>query len=109
MRFIFVVLFLVSFGSVRPLCLGAIETYSEMQVFQLKLQGWKLEEKESYIDSRPGKKPYEMLKRDVQVVLYRLHLGTEELFCRMEYDSQQESVQENCSVNEKILQTKILD
>jgi len=64
---------------------------------------------ESYIDSRPGKKPYEMLKRDVQVVLYRLHRGTEELFCRMEYDSQQESVQENCSVNEKILQTKILD
>ena len=50
MRFGFVVLFLVSFGSVRPLCLGAIETYSEMQVFQLKQQGWKLEEKESYID-----------------------------------------------------------
>ena len=67
-----------------------------MNVFQRTQEGWRSEELETYIDSRPGKKPYEMLKREVQVILYRLHRGNENYFCRVEYDSQQDTIQEKC-------------
>ena len=93
-------LLLIFLTSVMPGFLGAVEPGPVSSVFQLKQQGWKLEEKENYIETRPGKKPYQMLKRDVQIVLYQLHLGSEELFCRVEYDSQQDTIREQCSASE---------
>ena len=81
----------------------AVDLGPMSSVFQLKQKGWKLEEKENYIEIRPGKKPYPMLKRDVQIVLYQLHRGSEELFCRVEYDSQQDTIRELFSESEEEL------
>ncbi len=95
-----VLLLLIFLASGMPAFLSAVDPGPVSSVFQLKQQGWKLEEKENYIETRPGKKPYQMLKRDVQIVLYQLHRGSEELFCRVEYDSQQDTIRELCSASE---------
>ena len=97
MRFPLLLIFL---ASVMPAFLWAVDSGPLSSVFQLKQQGWKLEEKENYIQTRPGKKPYQMLKRDVQIVLYLLHRDSEELFCRGEYDSKQDTIREQCSASE---------
>ena len=78
---------------------------SKESMIQLRQQGWKVEEKKSFVESRPGKRPYQMLKRDVQVVLYRLHRQKQELFCRVEYDSQQDTIREMCSKDENSLES----
>ena len=73
---------------------------SKESMVQYRNQGWKVEEMKSFVESRPGKRPYQMLKRDVQVVLYRLHRQKQQLFCRVEYDSQQDTIREMCSTDE---------
>ena len=78
-------------------------------MIQLRQQGWKVEEKKSFVESRPGKHPYQTLKRDVQVVLYRLHRQEQELFCRVEYDSQQDTIREMCSKDENILESIVAE
>ena len=78
-------------------------------MIQLRQQGWKVEEKRSFVGSRPGKRPYQMLKRDVQVVLYRLLRQQQELFCRVEYDSQQDTIREMCSKDEKSLESIVAE
>lgn len=60
-------------------------------------QGWKVIETNSSIESRPGIKPYQNLKRIVQVVKYRLSKGTQVLFCVVEYDSQWDTIRESCA------------
>jgi hypothetical protein len=50
-----------------------------------------------------------MLKRDVQVVLYRLHRQQQELFCRVEYDSQQDTISEMCSKDENRLESIVAE
>ena len=89
--------------SLMPLLAWSMNQVSKETMIQLRQQGWKVEEKKSFVESRPGKRPYQMLKRDVQVVLYRLHRQEQELFCRVEYDSQQDTIREMCSKDEKIL------
>ena len=91
--------------SLMPLLAWSMNQVSKESMIQLRQQGWKVEEKKSYVESRPGKRPYQMLKRDVQVVLYRLHLQKQELFCRVEYDSQQDTIREMCSKDENSLES----
>ena len=67
------------------------------EVIELKRQGWKVTETHSNVEERPGIKPYQNLKRVVQVVKYRLNKGTEVLFCVVEYDSQLDTIRESCA------------
>ena len=91
--------------SLMPLQVWSMDQVSKESMIQLRQQGWKVEEKKSFVESRPGKRPYQMLKRDVQVVLYRLHRQEQELFCRVEYDSQQDTIREMCSKYENSLES----
>ena len=67
------------------------------KLIELKQQGWKVTETQSSVEARPGIKPYQNLKRVVQVVKYRLIKGTEVLFCVLEYDSQWDTFRESCA------------
>ena len=90
--------------SLMPLLAWSMNQVSKETMIQFRQQGWKVEEKKSFVESRPGKRPYQMLKRDVQVVLYHLHRQEQELFCRVEYDSQQDTIREMCSKDENRLE-----
>ena len=91
--------------SLIPLQTWSMNQVSKESMVQYRNQGWKVEEKKSFVERRPGKRPYQMLKRDVQVVLYRLHRQEQELFCRVEYDSQQDTIREMCSKDENRLES----
>ena len=67
------------------------------EVIELKRQGWKVTETHSSVEARPGIKPYQNLKRVVQILNYRLNKGTEVLFCVVEYDSQWDTIRESCA------------
>ena len=95
--------------SLIPLQAWSMNQVSKESMVQYRNQGWKVEEMKSFVESRPGKRPYQMLKRDVQVVLYRLHRQEQELFCRVEYDSQQDTIQEMCSKDEKSLESIVAE
>ena len=91
--------------SLMPLQAWSMNQVSKESMDQYRQQGWKVEEMKSFVESRPGKRPYQMLKRDVQVVLYRLHRQEQEFFCRVEYDSQQDTIREMCSKDENRLES----
>ena len=91
--------------SLIPLQAWSMNQVSKESMVQYRNQGWKVEEMKSFVERRPGKRPYQMLKRDVQVVLYRLHRQEQELFCRVEYDSQQDTIREMCSKDENRLES----
>ena len=95
--------------SLMPLLAWSMNQVSKQSMVQYMNQGWKVEEMKSFVESRPGKRPYQMLKRDVQVVLYRLHRQQQELFCRVEYDSQQDTIREMCSKDENRLESIFAD
>ena len=67
------------------------------ELIALKRQGWKVTEIHSSVEERPGIKPYQNLKRVVQIVKYRLNKGTDFLFCVVEYDSQWDTIRESCA------------
>ena len=77
--------------------LHANTSHFHTEVIELKRQGWKITEIQSSVEARPGIKPYQNLKRVVQVVKYRLNKGTEVLFCVVEYDSQRDTIRESCA------------
>ena len=91
--------------SLIPMQAWSMSQVSKESMVQYRNQGWKVEEMKSFVESRPGKRPYQMLKRDVQVVLYRIHRQQQELFCRVEYDSQQDTIREMCSKDENRLES----
>ena len=95
--------------SLIPLQAWSMNQVSKESMVQYRKQGWKVEEMKSFVESRTGKHPYQMLKRDVQVVLYRLHRQQQALFCRVEYDSQQDTIREMCSKDENILESIFAD
>ena len=95
--------------SLMPLLAWSMNQESKESMIQFRQQGWKVEEKKSFVESRPGKRPYQMLKRDVQVVLYRLHRHQQKLFCRIEYDSQQDTIREMCSKDENRLESIVAE
>ena len=70
-------------------------------VLELKRQGWEVIEKQSRVESRPGLKPYQNLKREVQVVKYRLSKNEQFYFCLVEYDSQLDTIRGSCADGEK--------
>ena len=70
-------------------------------VLELKRQGWEVIEKQSRTESRPGLKPYQNLKREVQVVKYRLSKNKQFYFCLVEYDSQLDTIREACAVSQE--------
>ena len=70
-------------------------------VLELKRQGWEVIEKQSRVESRPGLKPYQDLKREVQVVKYRLRKKEQFYLCLVEYDSQLDTIRESCTDSEK--------
>ena len=69
----------------------------DTEVIELKRQGWKVTEIHSSVETRPGIRPYQNLKRVVQLVKYKLNKGTEILFCVVEYDSQWDTIRESCA------------
>ena len=77
------------------------------ELIELKRQGWKVTETHSSVEARPGIKPYQNLKRIVQVVKYRLNKDTEVLFCVVEYDSQLETISESCADSQKQAEEKL--
>ena len=77
------------------------------EVIELKRQGWKVTETHSSVEERPGIKPYQNLKRVVQVVKYRLNIGTKVLFCVVEYDSQWDSIRESCAKHLQVAEKKL--
>ena len=77
------------------------------EVIELKRQGWKVTETHSSVEARPGIKPYQNLKRIVQVVKYRLNKDTEVLFCVVEYDSQLDTISESCADSLKQAEEKL--
>ena len=95
--------------SLMPLLAWSMNQVLKESMIQFRQQGWKVEEKKSFVESRPGKRPYQMLKRDVQVVLYRLYRQEQELFCRVEYDSQQDTIREMCSKDENSLKSNFAE
>ena len=80
-----------------PFLLLANSQNIDVGVYRLTQQGWQITKKESFVDKRPGLKPYQNLTREVQVVLYSLHRDENILFCRVEYDSQRDTHQEFCA------------
>ena len=102
-------LFTLMMISLMPLLAWSMNHVLKESMIQLRQQGWKVEEMKSFVERRPGKRPYQMLKRDVQVVLYRLHRQEKELFCRVEYDSQQDTIREMCSKDEKSLESIVAE
>jgi len=95
--------------SLMPLQAWSMNQVLKESMIQYRKQGWKVEEMKSFVERRPGKRPYQMLKRDVQVVLYRLHRQQQELFCRVEYDSQQDTIREMCSKDENRLESIVAE
>ncbi len=77
------------------------------EVIELKRQGWKVTETHSCVEARPGIKPYQNLKRVVQVVKYRLSKDTEVLFCVVEYDSQWDTMRESCAESMQQAEKKV--
>ena len=95
--------------SLIPMQAWSMNQVSKESMVQYRNQGWKVEEMKNFVESRPGKRPYQMLRRDLQVVLYRLHRQEQELFCRVEYDSQQDTIREMCSKDEKSLESIVVE
>ena len=95
--------------SLMPLLAWSMNHLLKESMIQFRQQGWKVEEKKSFVESRTGKRPYHMLKREVQVVLYRLHRQEQELFCRVEYDSQQDTIRQMCSKDENSLESFVAE
>ena len=77
--------------------LHANTAHLHVEVIELKRLGWKVTETHSSVEARPGIKPYQNLKRLVQVVKYSLNKGTKALFCVVEYDSQWDKIHESCA------------
>ena len=102
-------LFTLMMISLMPLLAWSMNQVLKESMILLRQQKWKVEEKKSFVESRPGKRPYQMLKRDLQVVLYRLHRQQQELFCRVEYDSQQDTIREMCSKDENRLESIVAE
>ena len=67
-----------------------------LTVYDLKKDGWRIVKKNSYVEVRPGTNFYSNLKRYVQVVVYSLQRKEKHYKCILEYDSQNETLIEDC-------------
>ena len=78
-----------------PVFAGNAESNS-LTVYDLKKDGWWVVEQKSYVEVRPGEHSYSNLKRYVQVVVYILQKAEKQQKCIMEYDSQNDTLTEEC-------------
>ena len=69
---------------------------NSLTVHNLKKDGWRVVEKQSHVEIRPSKNPYNNLKRLVLVVVHILQKAEEQHKCIMEYDSQIDTILEKC-------------
>ena len=69
---------------------------NSLTVYDLKNDGWWVVEQKSYVEVRPGEHSYSSLKRYVQVVVYILQKAEKQQKCIMEYDSQNDTLTEEC-------------
>ena len=79
-----------------PVFAGNAESNS-LTVYDLKKDGWWVVEQKSYVEVRPGEHSYSNLKRYVQVVVYILQKAEKRKKCIMEYDSQNDTLREECT------------
>ena len=86
--------FVLSFLS-TPVFAGNAKSNS-LTVYDLKKDGWWVVEQKSYVEVRPGAHSYSNLKRYVQVVVYILKKAENQHKCIMEYDSQNDTLTEEC-------------
>ena len=68
-----------------------------IKVFRLKQNGWKVFDQNSFVESRQGLAPYQNLRRDVQVIEYRLEKDEKIIICVVEYDSQRDLITDSCN------------
>ena len=92
-RNLFTALFLVLF--LTP-AIAENGSSNSLTVFDLKKIGWRVVEKQSHVEIRTSKYPYNDLKRLVQVVVHILQKAEERHKCIMEYDSQIDTILEEC-------------
>ena len=69
---------------------------NSLNVYDLKQDGWYVVKQKSYVDVRPGTYSYGNFKRYVQVVVYILQKAEKQQKCIMEYDSQNDTLKEEC-------------
>ena len=93
-RTLFTALFLVLFltPAIAENC-----SSNSLTVYDLKKDGWRVVEKQSHVEIRPSKNPYNNLKRLVLVVVAILQKAEEQHKCIMEYDSQIDTILEKCN------------
>ena len=65
-------------------------------VYSLKNDGWRVIEQKTYVEIRPGVGAYIDLKRHIQITIYFLKRLERVYKCRVEYDSQKDSLMEKC-------------
>jgi len=99
---------MMTFILIGMLQIYANDSTETHNVLEFKRQGWEVFEKQSRLESRPGLKPYENLKREVQVVKYRLRKGAKFSFCLVEYDSQLDTIREFCAESEEKARKQIV-
>ena len=99
--FISATVFLLVFNWTGMHQLFANDSKEIQNVLELKRQGWEVIEKQSRVESRLGLNPYQNLKREVQVVKYRLSKNEQVYFCLVEYDSQLDTIRGSCADGEK--------
>jgi len=70
---------------------------NSLTVYNLKKDGWWVVEQKHYVEVRPGEHSYSSLKRYIQVVVYILQKAEKRKKCIMEYDSQNDTLREECT------------
>ncbi len=65
-------------------------------VNELRQAGWVVIEKQERIEQRPGLPPYETMMRDVHVTTFVMEKGGLRKVCTLAYDSQLDTLAEEC-------------
>ena len=65
-------------------------------VNELRQAGWVVIEKQERIEQRPGLPPYETMMRDVHVTTFVMEKGGPRKVCTLAYDSQLDTLAEEC-------------
>ena len=71
----------------------------QVQILDLRSEGWTEIEKWEEIKKFPGERPYENLTRVIQFVHFVFKKDGIKKYCWMSYDSQRDQVNEECKPN----------
>ena len=79
-------------------------------VYSLQQVGWEVSEKKVCYESHPGISPYLFLSRILSITTYRLYLHSEQIICKITYDSQLDRQYEKCGERHPVpVPLKVLD